>query len=105
MPEAADMPEADGDAGAARPLRGRLAGRPRFERRKKRTLPAARLSRTGRRHAGPRLTEMEILTALEKACLTATLAAVLFCGALSLNSIWDRAIFVEGLQEALTSNP
>jgi hypothetical protein len=100
-----EMRAADGSGGAARTFMARLAGRARVERRRKRTLIAARPWRTPRRRAGQWLTEIDVLTALERAWLAATLAAVLFCGALALAAIWDRAIFLEALHEALTRNP
>jgi hypothetical protein len=57
------------------------------------------------RRGAPWVTETEVIAALMRAWLVATISIVLFCGALAVASICDRAIFLEALHEALTTNP
>ena len=98
------MRAVDGSGGAAKTFVARLTGRVRVERRRNRRLIAI-CGRLRPHRAAPCLTEAEIFAALERAWLATALAAVLFCGALALAAVWDRAIFFEALHEALTTNP
>jgi hypothetical protein len=99
------MRAADGSGGTARKLMARLAGRVKVERQRNRPLIAARRWLRPSHRAALWLTETEALAALARAWLAATIAVVLLCGALALAPIWDRAIFLEALREALTTNP
>jgi hypothetical protein len=107
-----DMRAADGGGTAkksvakksARKSVARLMGRVRIELQRNRRPIAVRGPRRPSRRTTPP-TEAEVLISMARAWLTATSAVVLFCGALALAPIWDRAIFSEALREALTTNP
>lgn len=51
------------------------------------------------------LTDTDVLAALARAWAVATITMVLFCSALALAPMWDGAIFLQGLHEALSTNP
>jgi hypothetical protein len=93
-----------GGTGTAKRCVARLTGRVRAERQRNRRLIAIR-GQLKANHEAPCLTETEIFDALGRAWLVASVAAVLFCGALALTAVWDRAIFFEALHDALTTNP
>jgi hypothetical protein len=63
------------------------------------------LRRRPRRRSAPGLMRTSILTTLAQAWSVTTAAVVLLSVAVSLAPMWDRAIFVKSLLEALTANP
>jgi hypothetical protein len=66
---------------------------------------ASYLRRTLRRRRLGWLTKNNILDALTQAWSAATISVVLLSAAVSLAPMWDRAIFVKSLLEALNTNP
>ena len=76
-----------------------------IERQSNRLLMASDLRRRPRRRPALWLTGTYVLTALVRAWSVTTAAVVLLSAAVSLAPMWDRAIFVKSLLEALNTNP
>jgi hypothetical protein len=47
----------------------------------------------------------EALTALVRAWMTTVFASVLFVAALAVSQVWDRAVFLHALRDALSDDP
>jgi hypothetical protein len=76
-----------------------------IERRSNRLFVAPDLRRRPRRRPALWLTGTCVLTALMRAWSITTIAVVLLSAGFSLAPVWDRAIFVKSLLEALNTNP
>ena len=83
----------------------RLIDRVTTERQTNRRLMMSPLRRRPRRRSASGLMRTSILTTLAQAWSVTTAAVVLLSVAVSLAPMWDRAIFVKSLLEALTANP
>jgi hypothetical protein len=75
------------------------------ERQRTRRLKTSYLRRRRRRRPALWLTGTLVLTALVRAWSVTTPAVVLLSAAVSLAPMWDHAIFVKSLLEALNTNP
>ena len=75
------------------------------ERQSNRLLTASHLRRRSRRRSALWLTGTYVLTAMVRAWSVTTTAVVLLSAAVFLAPMWDRAIFVKSLLEALNTNP
>src|SRR5271156_1971898 len=83
----------------------RLVGRVTIGRQSNRPLMASHRRRRPRRRLALWLTWTNVLTAPVPAWSVTTTAVVLLSAAVSLAPVWDRAIFVKSLLEALNTNP
>jgi hypothetical protein len=83
----------------------RLIDRVTIERQSNRLLIASHLRRRPHRRLALWLTRTNVRTALVRALSVTTTAGVLLSAAVFLAPMWDRAIFVKSLLEALNTNP
>jgi hypothetical protein len=75
------------------------------ERRRKRAPIASRRTRQPWRGGKPGLTGSDAFIALARAWTVTTIVTTLLLAALAIASVWDRAIFMQALREALSSEP
>lgn len=75
------------------------------ERQRNRPLVTSHRRRKPRRHFALWVTEADILAALARAWSATTIAVILLSASVSLAPMWDRAIFLKSLLEALNTDP
>jgi hypothetical protein len=83
----------------------RLVGWVTIERQSNRLLTASPLRQWPRRRPGLWLPWTNILTAFVRAWPVTMAALVLLCATVFVAPVWDRAIFMKSLLEALNTNP